>query len=288
LNLEKAESASLPGSGAGFFRFGEANPEAGRALIKGKKMDNGRRTLGIIGLGAFGRFMARHLSPWFDLKGHDIAPPAPALLAADGAEAVRLAGLAETAACDLVVFAVPLEALAGTAAAAAAHLRPGVLALDVTSVKTGPAEILPRLLPEHADILCTHPMFGPQSGHNGIAGLKIALWPVRISQERYYRAFDFLAEKLRLIPLKTNPEAHDREMAKVQAVTHFMSRVLKEIGLEPSPMATRAYEKLQEFSAIVLSDSWDLFLTIQNGNPYAAEIRRRLREEMDKLEMKLA
>ncbi|MCC8190332.1 MAG: prephenate dehydrogenase/arogenate dehydrogenase family protein, partial [Planctomycetes bacterium] len=77
------------------------------------------------------------------------------------------------------------------------------------------------------------------------------------------------------------------EMAKVQAMTHFMSRALRELGLEPSPMATRAYEKLQEFASIVLSDSWDLFLTIEKGNPHADVIRRRLIDELDKLEQRL-
>ncbi len=250
-------------------------------------MDSKRQSLGIIGLGAFGRFMAKHLSPWFDLRGYDKARPSPAALAADGAGAVVPASLAEAAACDLVVFAVPLEALAETAEAAARHMRPGILALDVTSVKSRPVEILSRLLPESVEILCTHPLFGPQSGKNGIASLRIALCPVRIEPDRYYRVCDFLTDKLRLLVLKTTPERHDREMARVQAMTHFMSRALKEIGLEPSPMATRAYEKLQEFSAIVLSDSWDLFLTIQNGNPYAEEIRQRLMKELADLEGKI-
>jgi prephenate dehydrogenase len=231
--------------------------------------------------------MVKHLSPWFDLLGYDKSMPSPELLAREGGGKLRPASLPETAGCDAVIFAVPLDALAAAAAAAARHMRPGILAMDVTSVKTRPVEILSRLLPETVDIFCTHPLFGPQSGKNGISGLRIALCPVRIGKERYHRVFDFLTDKLRLLALKTSPESHDREMAKIQAVTHFMSRVLNEVGLEPSPMATRAYEKLQEFSSIVLSDSWDLFLTIQKGNPYAAEIRKRLREEMDKLERRL-
>lgn len=243
-----------------------------------------RKTLGIVGLGAFGRFMARHLSPWFDVAGYDRFAPASA---ADGAE-WRIAAMAETASSDLVVFAVPLDALADALAEAAPHLRPGTLVMDVTSVKVKPAMLLPRLLPQHVDILCTHPLFGPQSGKSGIAGMRMALCPIRIPDARYYGVCDFLTEKLGLLVLRTDPDKHDREMAKVQAMSHFLSRAVKEIGFEPSSMATRAYEKLQEFSAIVLSDSWDLFLTIQNGNPYAGEMRARLMLELEKLERKLA
>ena len=250
-------------------------------------MESARKSLGIIGLGAFGRFMAKHLSPWYDLKGWDVAPPDRARLEADGAAALTLAESAEVAACDLVAFAVPLTSLEEAVAMAAGHMRPGALAFDVTSVKMRPVEILKQGLPEHVDILGTHPLFGPQSGKDGIASLRIALCPVRIPPDRYYRICDFLTDKLRLLVLKVAPDSHDMEMAKVQAMTHFMSRALKEIGLTPSPMATRAYEKLQEFSAIVLSDSWDLFLTIQRGNPHADAMRRRFMAELEKLEERL-
>lgn len=243
-------------------------------------MQDDRKTLGIIGLGAFGIFMAKHLSPYYRLLGYDRHIPENAPL--------DLAPLEKVAACDIVVFAVPLENLEQAAAEAAAHIKPGALVLDVTSVKVRPLEILTRFIPEHADLMGTHPLFGPQSGKNGIASLRMALCPVRIPADRYYRICDFLTDKLRLLVLKTDPDSHDREMAKVQAMTHFMSRALREIGLEPSPMATRAYEKLQEFASIVLSDSWDLFLTIEKGNPYADDLRRRLLGELQSLEDKLA
>jgi prephenate dehydrogenase len=243
-----------------------------------------KQTLGIIGLGAFGRFMARHLGEYFCVKGYDRTPPAPGALAAAGAEKLLApAPLEEVAACDIVVFAVPLESLRETVDAAVPHLRDGALVLDVTSVKMRPVEILASL-PGRVEALGMHPLFGPQSGKDGIRGMRVALCPVRIGNERYYKVCDFLTEKLGLLCLRTTPEQHDREMARVQAMTHFMSRALKKIGLQPSPMATRAYEKLQEFSAIVLSDSWDLFLTIQNGNPFAEEMRQGLLRELHELE----
>ncbi len=250
-------------------------------------MSDGKKSLGIIGLGAFGRFMVKHLSPYYRLVGYDNAMPSADLLARDGAEAFEAGSLAAAASCDIVVFAVPLESLEDAAVLAAPHIRPGALVMDVTSVKVRPLEILGRVIPEHAELLGCHPLFGPQSGKNGIASLRVALCPVRIGRERYYKVCDFLTDSLRLLVLKTDPDTHDLEMAKVQAMTHFMSRALREIGLEPSPMATRAYEKLQEFASIVLSDSWDLFLTIENGNPHAEGLRKRLVGELQKLEDKL-
>lgn len=248
-------------------------------------MKNKKRSFGILGFGAFGRFMAQHLSPWFHVKVWDRRSALEVGLT--NTASVELAPLDQVAACDIVAFAVPWESLAEAVTAAAPYLRPDTLVVDVVSVKSGPAELLPRLLPDTVDILCTHPLFGPQSGKDGISGMRIVLCPVRIGQKRYHDVVDFLNDKLGLLTLRVTPERHDREMAKVQAVTHFMSRALREIGLKPSPMATKAYEKLQEFSSILLSDSWDLFLTIQNGNPYAGEIRHRLMREMEELEDKL-
>ena len=250
-------------------------------------MSTNRQRLGIIGLGAFGRFMIKHLAPYYEILGYDQNRPAPETLAADGAEAFTFAKAEIVATADIVVFAVPLDSLEEAATLAAPHIKPGALVIDVTSVKARPMAILSRIIPGHADLLGTHPLFGPQSGKNGIASLRIALCPARIDSARYYRVCDFLTDNLRLLVLKSDPDDHDREMAKVQAMTHFMSRALREIGLPPSPMATKAYEKLQEFASIVLSDSWDLFLTIQKGNPYADELRKRLVNELVGLEGRL-
>lgn len=244
-------------------------------------MDTERSSLGIIGLGAFGRFIVKHLTPWFDVYGYDSDP------ARLEEVECRTATLAEVAAADIVVFAVPLASLEEVAEKARPHIRPGVLVMDVTSVKVKPLEILKDMIPEHASLLGTHPLFGPQSGREGIAGLRMALCPVRIASDCYYRVCDFLTERLQLLVLKADPDRHDQEMARVQAVTHFMSRALREIGLPPSPLATKAYEKLQEFASIVLSDSWDLFLTIQKGNPYADPLRKQLIDGLAGLEHQL-
>ena len=247
-------------------------------------MTANRKTIGIIGLGAFGRFMVRYLSNRYNIKGWDKNNIDREVLLKDRAEALQVVSFQEVCACDAVIYAVPLASLEEVVKESLPWLKPGALVIDVTSVKIKPVEILTRLIPENINILATHPLFGPQSGRESIVGLRIALYPVRISQEKFYRICDYLSVELKLSILRVTPEEHDREMAKVQAVTHFVSRALKGIGLEPSPMSTKGYVKLQEFSATVLSDSWDLFLTIQNGNPYAAEVRRALLDELQRLE----
>eukprot|EP00957_Ditylum_brightwellii_P130269 9937284-Ditylum_brightwellii.AAC.1 len=48
---------------------------------------------------------------------------------------------------------------------------PGPLLVDVLSVKEHPHQVMLDLLPPDCDILCTHPMFGRDSGANGWHGL---------------------------------------------------------------------------------------------------------------------
>jgi arogenate dehydrogenase (NADP+) len=44
------------------------------------------------------------------------------------------------------------------------RLKRSTLFVDVLSVKEFPKRLLLRTLPPEVDILCTHPMFGPDSG----------------------------------------------------------------------------------------------------------------------------
>ena len=46
-----------------------------------------------------------------------------------------------------------------------------MLIVDVLSVKEQPRKVLLGVLPKEFEILCTHPMFVPDSGNNGWHGL---------------------------------------------------------------------------------------------------------------------
>jgi len=194
-----------------------------------------RPSLGIIGFGAFGRLMARHLWPHFRLCAHD-----PALLSGRCVEGVALDSLAAVAGCSIVVLAVPVSRLADTVRAIGPHLQPGALVLDVGSVKVVPADIMLRELPAHVSIVATHPLFGPQSARNGIAGMKVAVCPVRGGDGP--RVGAFLRRALGLHVIMTTPDAHDREAAMVQGLTHLIAKVLVQMEPLPACMTTRSFD----------------------------------------------
>lgn len=226
-----------------------------------------RPTLGLIGYGAFGRLTARHLSPWFDILAHDPA-------ATDDAGFARLTDFATAAACPVVVLAVPVGVLPETLAALAPRLGPDALVLDVGSVKVGPARLMAEALPAGVRVVGTHPLFGPQSAADGIAGLRIAICPVR-GDRIARRVAAFCRHALGLRVFLVSPEDHDREAATVQGLTHLIARVLLSMEPLPTRLTTASFERIMQAVEMVRHDSPAVFRAIERDNPYAAGVRAR-------------
>ncbi|WP_417494515.1 prephenate dehydrogenase/arogenate dehydrogenase family protein [Maricaulis sp.] len=231
-------------------------------------MAEDRKQIGLIGLGAFGRFAAGHLSPHFDILGHD--PDAPPVV---GIERVSLA---QAAACPIVVLAVPVQALEQTCSEIAAVLPQGALVLDVASVKVEPMRVMRDTLPDHVRIIGTHPLFGPQSAAQGLAGQSIVICPEAGADAGGVEALcgDVLGLEVHL----SDADTHDRAMANVQALTHLVSRVIAELDIPPPPYTTKSYDLLRQATDLVRNDSDELFQAIEQLNPYAASLRKRFFE----------
>lgn len=74
------------------------------------------------------------------------------------------------------------------------RFRRSTLFVDVLSVKVFPKQVLLELLPDTMDILCTHPMFGPDSGKGSWTGLNFQFQQVRVAtgDDRARRVENFL------------------------------------------------------------------------------------------------
>ena len=240
------------------------------------------RKLGLFGLGAFGRLIVQHLSPYFDIYACDPSPEAKAFARRHN---VTLVDLPTAAACQIVVLATPIRTLHDLARSIAPYVLPHALIADVGSVKIKPAAWLSESLPKTVSILCTHPLFGPQSARKGIHDLEIVLCPVRI---RHMSAIlRFFQKTLDLKVSVTTPEGHDKALAAVQGLTHLIAKVMS--GLEPLPTqhTTRSYDLLMQGIGLVQGDSDELFLSIERDNPFASEVRKRFFIEIDTLRGRL-
>jgi prephenate dehydrogenase len=230
--------------------------------------------VGVYGLGRFGSFWAAALARHAEVCAwsRDGTRPVP--------PGVRPAGEAEVLAQPAVFFCVAISAFEEVIARTAARVAPGSLVLDACSVKVHPAEVMRRLLPPTVQALATHPMFGPDSARDGLAGLPMVLCPVRVDGETLARWRRFL-EGLGLAVTVMDPDEHDRQAAFTQGVTHYLGRVLKDLGVEPSPIATLGYRRLLGIVDQTCNDPWQLFLDLQRFNPHTREMRERLRRSLE-------
>lgn len=238
--------------------------------------------IGIIGFGQFGQFMARHLAPFFAVSVCDSADlrETAANLNVEWGDFETVAGK------RIVIFAVPLKSFETVLKRAVPFLQKNALCFDVCSVKIKPLALMQEILPENVEIIGTHPLFGPQSGRDGIEGLRIVFCPAKTSKADEIKSF--LRDKLKLAVFEKSPEEHDREMAHVQALTHFVARALAELHVEESEIATVSYEELMRAARLVSEDSWELFQTIQLGNPFAQTKRKAFIEKLVEIETRVA
>ncbi len=242
-----------------------------------------RRRLALVGYGSFGRFAAHHLAEHFQVRAWDSQAVRCEQAASDGflSDDGGLGSLVSES--DLVVPAVPVQTLAALLEELEPYWSPGTLVVDVSSVKTRPMEQLDRALPPGVEFVGTHPMFGAQSGRAGIRGLPIAVCGGRIGAPRLERVCSFFASDLGLEVRRLTAEEHDREMAYVQGLTHWMARALRSLDLPDAPVTTVAYRHMMRIEENLRDDSWELFRSIAGENPYAATARADLLERLVRL-----
>jgi prephenate dehydrogenase len=226
-------------------------------------MTSKQKNVGIVGYGQMGRFLGKLLRPTCDVRAWDPRPQ-------EG-----LSPLAEAAGCDFVFLFPPIHKMGECCEAIREHLRPGAVVIEGCSVMTFPVEEMRRLLPANVDLVGSHPLFGPQSGASGVAGLKLVLSAVRTSRlDEVIHLFDGLGLDITIL----SPEEHDRAMARTQALEQLIGRMLVTLDVDDEPIDVPGYRKLVEVRRMLEADSEELFRNVQLYNPFAEGVAQRLEE----------
>ena len=228
--------------------------------------------IGLLGFGRFGKMVYEYLSRDRELFVFD-----------SDARTLRnvpaAATFEDTVSLPLVVLCVPISAVEESCARMAPLLRKGQIVVDTCSVKERPVEWMLTRLPESVQILGTHPLFGPDSGREGIAGMKLALCPVRLEADTYKCIRSYL-ESLQLVLVETTPKDHDRQIAKGQAVFHLIARAMKRLAWSGEAISTPGPEGFYRLAQSVQYDTDQLFRDMERENPYAAECRAQFIQEI--------
>ncbi len=229
--------------------------------------------IAVYGMGRFGSFWASILARQFSVSG----------FSRSGRSFSESIGIirdeAEFAEFDVVFLCCAISAVEEVLERISPLLKQDAVVIDTCSVKVEPVRLMKRLLPESCGIIATHPMFGPDSGRAGVAGLPIVYYPVRDTGgcgDFWHGVF----KDMGMVIHEMTPDQHDEEAAFTQGITHFIGRVLKELDLKDSSIATLGYKKLQEIVEQTCNDPLQLFLDLQRYNPHTAEMRIRLKKAL--------
>lgn len=185
-----------------------------------------------------------------------------------------------------VVLCVPISQIREVASQLAPRSRAGQLVVDTCSVKVEPLKVLCEVLDPKVEVLGTHPLFGPDSGAEGVAGLKMVTCPARISEKNYALVQRFL-RKLGLVIIEATPEEHDDQIARTQAIFHLIAQALKELEWAGLPISTPGPEAFFRLVSTVQRDTHQLFLDMQQQNPFAATYRQLFFDQLAGLQERI-
>ncbi|MBM4285067.1 MAG: prephenate dehydrogenase/arogenate dehydrogenase family protein [Deltaproteobacteria bacterium] len=178
---------------------------------------------------------------------------------------------------ELVLISVPIPRVAEVVREVAPHLRPDACLADLTSVKQSPLAAMLAAFP--GEVVGTHPLFGP--GEESIAGRTVVL--CRGRGERWFTWLHDLFSAAGARVKVTTATEHDRLMAVVQGLAHFMlialGMVLRDLGVPPRNLedfATPTFATLKRLTRHLLTQDAQLYACIQLQNPANRVVLRAL------------
>lgn len=299
------------------------------AAVRREKLNEIRSrplSIGIIGFGRFGQFIARTFASY----GNVVVTSRSDYTEIANAMGVKYIPLSDPKAfleqdLDVIVVAVSILSFEATVNSLAGPLREyldendkkqGPLVVDVLSVKEHARQVMLDVLPPECDILCTHPMFGPDSGKDSWRDLNFVYEKTRIDNvildpsvvgqgderfvdtqghvhsvhedsEAHVEGMDrierFLSiweeEGCRMVPMSCRD--HDAYAANSQFITHLMGRILGQQGLSETPIDTRGFESVLKLVDSTTADSFDLFYGLYKFNQNSMDTIVKLRSAMD-------
>ncbi len=234
-------------------------------------------SFGIIGYGHFGAFLhilaTRHAPDW-QLKIHSRRH------APDGA---LFFPVAEVAACDAVILAVPISQYPAVLDQIVPHLRADSVLVDIATVKKYTGDLV-RAAAGDRPFIAMHPMFGPESyakRGGDLSGFRIVVTESTLEAERHQE----LLRQLRSIGfsiVETDADAHDRDLAETLFLTHYIGQVVARGGFERTDIDTASFGYLMDAVDSVRHDT-KLFDEVFRFNPYCRQVIERFEDSEKKV-----
>lgn len=240
----------------------------------------------IIGAGAMGKWLANFAKQNLgEVTVADINPARAKEVASElGASAKPVKEAAAQA--EILLVSVPISKTSETVRSLAEVAPKGALLADIASVKSEVVEVMRRVKTD-IELVSVHPLFGP--GAASVAGKDIVVVPVKPGK-RYSEL------KKRLVELgarvtEMDAEQHDRLMAIIQCMTHFvllayLTAIKSMKGLKfARGLRTPMFASLMNLAKAVLAGNPEVYGELQVHNRYARIMRSSMLEACRSLDV---
>ncbi len=174
---------------------------------------------------------------------------------------------------DVLMVSVPIRETIRVVQDLAPHLSEDQVFCDLTSIKTGPVQ---AMLASKAQVVGFHPMFGPTA--SGLCGQAIIATPARCEKQTLEQILEVFRSQGARVTIST-PEEHDRIMAVVQGLTHFvtlsMAETMRRVGVRPEDtfsFMSPVYQMEMSLVGRLLSQDPSLYADILELNPHVSPV----------------
>ena len=175
--------------------------------------------------------------------------------------------------CDIVIVSVPIHDTVRVIGEIAPVLKKDQLLCDFTSLKTLPVA---AMLESKAQVIGLHPLFGPTVP--SLSRQTIIVCPARAPENSLRSLLSLFTHEGARCTLAT-PEQHDRMMAVVQGLTHFvtlcMADSVRRLGLDietTEAFTSPVYQIELSLMGRLLSQDPDLYADILQQNPFVPDV----------------
>jgi len=237
---------------------------------------------GIIGFGRFGQLLAKILLKENNIKVTDKQDKS-GIAKKIGVDFCNLDEVCEQ---ELIILCVPISEVENTLLKIKDKIGKNQIVMDICSVKEYPAKLMKKYLSKDAEIISCHPMFGPDSAKNGLAGLQIVFYNLRAKKQSFERVKKIF-KNLKLKIIEMSPAEHDRQNAMSLALVYFIGRAFEDMNIPEIKITTGTFQKLREIGRIVSNDSEQLFCDMQNRNRFTKKIREKFIKKAVEIDKKL-
>ncbi|MBI9075561.1 MAG: prephenate dehydrogenase/arogenate dehydrogenase family protein [Desulfatibacillum sp.] len=175
--------------------------------------------------------------------------------------------------CQVVIISLPLDASLDMARQVGPLMNQDQLLMDMCSMKHDINQAMQESTT--AQVIGTHPLFGPSTA--GMAGQNVIVCPMGEGPWLSWLEAQFKAKGA--VVTITDGYTHDRNMAVVQALTHFMTiafgRTLQQMGVDPKeirPYATPIFRLKLGLLGRMFAQDTELYRNLICKNPMALEV----------------